>query len=317
MSLFSTLLVKLSPLYMNMILGFLAGKWLNTPRDTVARFMFYLINPIIMFNGVLLTRIDTSVLSLPVLTFCLSSIMCLLFYRMTKNTWDDTTRNLMAFSAGSGNTGYFGIPLSLILFDTQGVGVYMMAILGNTIFENSIGFYIFAKGSHSPSQCLKKLASVPTIYAFIVGLIFNLLHVPVPEVFNDFMVHIKGTYTVLGMMIIGLGLSGLQGFKLDMKFMGLSFLAKFILWPVIVLGIVFVDATWLGFYSPDIHDALILLSIVPLGINSVILASILHTQPEKAAIAVLVSTVLAIIYVPLMIIYFLGSPGDASIIANT
>jgi malate permease and related proteins len=307
MALYTTLLLKLAPLYMNILLGLIAGKILLTPRDAVAKIMFFLINPLIMFNGILHTRIDSSVLSLPILTLFISSALCLIFYRISSNLWDDSTKNLMAFSAGSGNTGYFGIPLALILFDNQGEGVYMMAILGITLYENSLGFYVFAKGSHSPSECLHKLARLPTLYAFVLALFVNLMHIPMPAVFADFMCHIKGTYTVLGMMIIGLGLSSLHNFQVDLKFVSLSFLAKFLVWPAVILLLVFVDATWLGIYSTDIHNALILLSIVPLAVNSVILASVLQTQPEKAATAVLMSTLFALVYVPLMIIYFIST----------
>lgn len=310
MSLFSALLLKISPLYLNMLLGFLAGKLLEMPRDAVARFMFYMISPLIMFNGILHTHLDLSVLSLPLLVFCISTSLCLIFYRFSKGLWKDSTANVLAFSAGSGNTGYFGLPLALFLFNDQGEGVYMMALLGVTIFENSIGFYIFAKGAHSPIECLRKLTRLPILHAFFIALFINYLKIPVPLIFNEFMCHIKGTYAVLGMMIIGLGLAGLHHFNLDLKFLSLSFLAKFVAWPLITFTLIAIDSAWLGIYTEDIHRALILLSIVPLGVNTVILATVLKTEPEKAASAVLLSTIFALVYIPFMAIYFIMKSTD-------
>lgn len=307
MALFSNFLLKLSPLYMNILLGFIAGRFLHTPRDVVARIMFYLINPLILFNGIIYIQMDSSILSLPFFILLISASLCLLFFWKSEGIWDDSTRNLLAFSAGSGNSGYFGIPLALILFDNQGEGIYMMAIIGVTLFENTLGFYIIAKGTHSAAECLRKLIRLPTLYAFALALCFNYLHVPIPVVFADFMCHIKGTYTVLGMMIIGLGLSSFHHFKLDWSYIGLTFFAKFFCWPAIILAFIFLDTNWFGIYSTDVHRALILLSIVPIGVNSVIVATVVKAQPEKAAAAVLLSTLFALIYVPLMIIWFISS----------
>jgi hypothetical protein len=305
MEIYSALFFKIVPLYMNILLGFLAGKLLDTSRDTIARMMFYMINPIVIFNGVLNTHLDTSVLSVPILTFFLGSGICLLFYRLSKNMWNDSSRNILAFSSGCGNSGYFGLPLALLLFNDQGEGVYIMAMLGITLYENSIGYYICAKGTHTPAECFQKLLKLPAIYAFILGLAINCMHIAVPGVFADFMSHIKGTYTVLGMMIIGLGLATLHNFRIDMKYISMAFFAKFIVWPSAVLLFCFLDRTYFHIYDSGTHNALILISIVPLAVNSVIVASLLKAQPEKAATAVLFSTLFALIYVPLMASYFI------------
>ncbi|MBA3958153.1 MAG: AEC family transporter [Parachlamydiaceae bacterium] len=303
--LFYTLLLKIAPLYMNILLGFAAGKLLGTPRDVLGRLMFYMINPIIMFNGILYTKIDAGVLSLPVLIFVVSCSLCLLFYFLASYIWKDSTRNLAAFSAGSGNTGYFGLPLVLMLLDKQGEGVYMMAMMGISLYENSLGFYICAKGTHTPRECALKLFKLPTVYAFLVALTLNVIGTPIPVVFQDFICHIKGTFVVLGMMIIGVGLAGLTSFKLDFKFVGLTFLAKFVVWPTIILGVIALDMHFLHLFSRDIYDALILLSIVPLAVNTVVLASVLHAQPEKAAVTVMLGTLFALLYVPFMVITFM------------
>lgn len=290
---------------MNIALGYIAGKMLDTSRDTIARIMFYMINPIIIFNGVLNVKLDASVLSLPLLTFALGSGICLLFYKISKRLWDDSSKNLMAFSAGSGNTGYFGLPIALLLFNDEGEGIYILAILGITLYENTVGFYMLAKGTHQVAECLRKLIKLPSIYAFFGGLLLNAWGVSIPEVFVDFMGHIKGTYTVLGMMIIGLGLSGLRNYQMDTVFIGMTFLAKFIIWPLAILIIIALDTTFFGIYTHSIHNALILLSIVPLAVNTVIVASLFKCHPEKAATAVLLSTFFAFVYVPLMTTLFI------------
>lgn len=311
MILFSTLLFKLLPLYLNILLGFLAGKILRTPREAIGKLMFYMINPLVMFNGILYTDINPSVLFLPIFVWAISSGFCLLFLRLSQHMWNDSTRNLTAFSSGTGNSGYFGLPLALLFLDKQGEGVYMMSMLGIALYESSVGFYVLAKGKHTAAECLQRLIRLPTLYALTAALILNYTKVPIPLFFSDFMCHIKGTFIVLGMMIVGISLAGLTHFKVDVKFLGMSLLAKFVAWPVLILAFVYIDAAALHFFSSDIHQALLLLSVVPLAVNTVVLATVLDAHPEKAAIAILISTLLALIYVPVMVIIFMPEMAEA------
>lgn len=293
-------LFKVIPLYLNMGLGYIAGKTLGASRDSFAKLMLYMFAPMVIFNGVINTQLNVSVLLLPFITFLICIILSFLFYWLATFIWSDSTKNLVGFSAGTGNTGYFGLPLALLLFDDQGEGIYIMAILGVTLYENTIGFCMIASGRHTIRETLVKLIKLPALYALAGGLIINLMHLPKSEIFVDFMQHIKGAYTVLGMMIIGLGLAGLKGFKVDLRFIGITFLARFIAWPLMVGLIIVIDRYGFGLFDTTMYQALALLSFVPLAVNMVILASLMDVHPEKASAAVLLSTVVAIFYIPLM-----------------
>lgn len=302
-----TFAIKLLPLYFNILLGYIAGKKLQANQETISKMMFYMINPIIIFNGVLFTEFNAGILALPLLTFIISCTLCLVFYWLSRRMWNDGSKNLMAFSAGSGATGYFGLPLALMLFDEQAEGIYIMAMLGVSFYDNSLGYYISVKGSDNTKQCLKKMLTLPTLYAFLFGLVFNLSKIQMPEIYHDFITPLKGVYIVLGMMIIGIGLASLTEFKLDFKFVGMAFLAKFLAWPAIVLSIIAIDEAFFGIYDPISQQALILISIVPMAINTVIMASLLKYQPEKIAATVLLSIMFALLYVPIMTSFFLNS----------
>lgn len=305
MSFFVTLAVKLIPLYLNILLGYIAGKKLKANQETIAQLMFYMISPMIIFNGVLYTELDGRILSLPLLTFVISCSLCIIFYRFSRKIWTDASKNIMAFSAGSGATGYFGVPLAMMIFNPQTEGVYIMALLGVTLYDNSLGYYISAKGSYSPKECVYKILRLPTLYAFLLGLLLNIFHISMPDIYREFIGHIKGVYVVLGMMIIGLGLAGMTQFKLDAKFVGMTFLAKFLVWPLLIIGLVTLDQQVFGIYDALTHQVLILLSIVPLAVNTVVMASLIQCHPEKAAATVLLSTLFALFYIPVMTSFFI------------
>jgi malate permease and related proteins len=306
-SIFIPLFLKIIPLYMNIGMGYIAGKTLNAHRETIARLMLFMINPMIIFNGVLNVKLETNVLTLPLLTFGVGCALCLFFYKISKKIWEDSTKNLVAYSAGTGNVGYFGLPIALLLFDPEIEGIYILLLMGMTLYENTLGYYILAKGSHSARDCVQKVLRLPSLYAFIAALFLNFINFPIPTVFVDFMSHIKGTYTVLGMMVIGLGLAALPHLNIDRKFVGMTLAAKFIAWPILVLLFNLADTYLFGFYSSGIHKALLLIAIVPMGVNTVIVATILNSKPEKAAASLIISTLIAIVYVPLMVAFFINT----------
>lgn len=300
------LLTKIIPLYFSIMLGFAAGKMFYVQRDAIARLVFYIVSPLVIFNAVLNTHIDKAILSLPLVTFVISCILCLTSYQISKRFWTDRSKNIVAFAAGSGNTGYFGLPIALLLFDEQGEGVYILAFLGMTLFESTLGFYICALGQSHVKETLLKAIKLPSLYALIFGLLFNAFSIKMHPMFQELLEQMKGTYTVLGMMVLGLGLAGLSDFKLDMKFIGMTFGTKFIVWPAIIFGMIALDSHYFGLYDTVVYQAWVLMAIVPLSVSTVIIATVVDAQPEKTAFAVILSTIFALAYVPMMFLLFLA-----------
>lgn len=310
---FSLILFKIIPLYANIMIGYLSGKFLNACRDTIAKLLFYMISPIVIFNGVMHTPLLTNILVLPLVTFGIGSILAALFYRMSRTIWNDASEKLAAFSAGTGNTGYFGLPIALLLFDNLGESIYIMSFLGITLYESTVGYYFLSKGTHTPKKYFAKLLTIPSMHALVLGLLFNVMHVPDSALFNEFVEYMKGTYIVLGMMIIGLRLGGLGKLKIDFKFIGVTFLAKFVAWPLFVLLLIMLDTYVFHFFNSHIYNALLLLSIVPIGVNTVVMGSIFNCQPDKAATAVISSFILAMVYVPFMVMCFIQEQPEIKI----
>ncbi len=304
MIIFLTLLAKLLPLYALIALGFIAGRMLKSNKETIANLLLYILSPFVVFHGVLTTTLDKSALSLPVLFFVVCSLLSLAWFSIARGIWRDSTKNIFAYASATGNTGYFGIPVAIALFGEGVLGTMVLSILGFVLFENSLGFFLTARGNYTARESVIRLLRLPTIYAFFVGAAVNLSGAGLGADYMALALNMRGAFSVLGMMIIGMGLADIRTLKLDYTFFGLCLTAKFLVWPLIAAGIIALDSAFFHLYSPQTHQVIVLLSIVPMAANTVVLATALRAQPEKASLAVLISTLVALVFIPAVSMVF-------------
>ena len=305
MEVFFDLLYKVLPLYFIIFLGFAAGRFLKAQKETIASILIYILTPVIVFHGVATSDISLSTVVVPVLFWIIGTTLCLLFYIFGKKIWQDTTKNILAYTAGTGNIGYFGLPVAVAIFGDSAITIVALCVMGFVLYENTIGFYITARGHHTFRETIDKLVKLPSIYAFFLGIVFSLSKISLSPNYFDFIILIRGAYTVLGMMLIGLAISEVKTLVFDYKFILLSFLAKFLIWPVFMFLVIFADNRIFDVLTPLSSNVLMLLSLAPLAANTVAWATILKTKPEKASVAVLLSTLFALVYIPLAVSLFI------------
>lgn len=305
MYLFLILVAKLAPLFLMIFLGFFAGRFLEVKKETIANILVYIVVPIVIFTGVLNTKLSLGNLSIPLLFFSLDTFMCLSILYLSKFVWKDATKNVMAFISGTGNMGYFGIPLGLALFGNNILGLVALASLGNNLFQSSVGYFIMANGQHTFKEALLRTLKLPILHAFFLGVILNFLGVKIGGEYSETVSNFTGAFTVLGMMLIGMGISRISRAKIDLKFLAFSFFNKFIIWPLLVLLIIVLDNHIFKLYDSDAHKMMILMSIVPLASNAVSYATLLKIDPEIVSFAILLSTLFSLFYIPLIAVTFL------------
>lgn len=304
MDVFFALLIKLIPLYLIIGCGLIAGKYLRVQKESISPLLIYIIAPAVIFYGTQQADLTPGMLFLPILTFTIACIISLVFFSLGKRIWSDSTGNILGFTAGTGNTGYFGLPVITLIMGNDILSTVILATLGFLIFENTLGYYLIARTHYSLSASLLKLAKLPTIYAFILGILLNKQVLLLPTVVSNVLEQFRGSYTILGMMIIGIGLSHASKLAFDSKFIFTSFLAKFIVWPLTIIGLILFDQQFTHLFTTTINQVLIILASVPLAANTVTFATELKAQPEKAAVTVLFSTLFALFFIPALVALF-------------
>lgn len=301
------LFIKLLPLYVTVALGWIAGRYLDASGKHIAGIMLYIVTPSVVFSGVMAAPLTPQVILLPALVFGFCTVIALVHLAIARKVLTDGSAQIIPLSVGTGNTGYFGIPVALLLFGEQGLALYIVCMLGTTLFENSVGFYLAARGKYSIRDALARVARLPSVYAFAGAVLLNLSGVSIPQVFTPLFDNLRGAYSILGMMIIGMGILSFKGLAGNPAFTGLAFFGKFVSWPALALGFWWLDAQVFGIYDLAVHQAIFLISITPIAANTVVIATLLDTAPRQAAGTTLLSTLFALGFIPVMIAWVFGS----------
>jgi malate permease and related proteins len=131
------------------------------------------------------------------------------------------------------------------------------------------------------------------------------------EIYESFIANFRGGYSLLGVMLIGFGISKIKDFKLDLKFISFGFLAKFIVWPVLLMFLIFLDKNYFHLMNNYlingesganlVYQTFLILSLVPMGANLVAMSLEFNIDPEKTAFTIFLSYLFAIFYIPLVL----------------
>lgn len=300
MNIFNIVFFKIISVLLSVVVGFFAGRVAKVERDSIASLLFYFISPIVFFSIPASTNVTVSDIGITIVTFIISSGLCAFAYYFFGRYWKDDTVNILSMSAGTANCGYFMLPIAAALFDNNILNIYMMAIIGVNIYESSVGYFICAKSVHTSMGSLQRMIKLPTLNAFLLGCLFSFAGLNLPDFLDDFTYNMRSAYSILGMIMVGLGLSGLTKLNIDFKFTLASFVSKFLFFPLAIGAFIFLDKFVFGWYDENYYDALILMSLSPIAANTIVLASIWKFDQEKVATTVLLSSIFALLYIPIM-----------------
>jgi predicted permease len=309
MSLFLDLGIKLFPIYVIIFLGYFSGKIFKLDINAFSKVLIYFILPYVIFNGILNLDLEFSYLALPVLFYFICTGIALfglyisgLFYEKK-----DPNRNIIAFGGGYGNYGFYAIPTAIAVFGKEIEPLLIFITIGFQLFQDTIGFFILSKGNFTTRQSIIKVLKLPGVYAFTLGFLLNIFELnsfAQSQVMLDLADIFRNSLIFLGMFVTGLAASKVPKFRFNLKFISLIFLLKFVIWPVLVLGFIFLDKSTLALFNDQIYTLALLLSLIPIAGLVPSFAQEAGLDPSQSSVAVFISNFISLILIPLAIVLF-------------
>ncbi len=303
---FGELFIKILPLYILIAIGFLVGRRSKLQAMDLAAINLRFLAPMIFFDAISHMPFAAQNVFMPIICFVLLSIMAgFTFWTTKKLTKSPKTPYWLSAACSTTNTGYFGIPVFIILFGQQNLGLYMLHVVGAAIFFFTVTTYLFIRSQYSLKQAMEKIIKLPIIHAMILGLICQQLNIHLPAVLDDFFVMLRNAYVVMGMMIIGLVIGSqseeAKGFVFEWPLIIYSNAIRFILFPALSLGVVMLDREFFHVFSPMAQKIILLVSVLPMGADTTSLAAQWRMHPERIAALTLVNSLLALFVITFML----------------
>lgn len=301
MDVFLLLIPNLVPLYILIILGYIGGKYMEINLPSMATVAIYFISPFVVFGAISRLDLDPAYLMLPVMMFCVALSIIVLSYKCSGFIFRDNLQNLIGLSSGNGNTGYYGLPIILALFGPEPVGIYLLANFGAELATITAGYYLGARGVADVRGALLRVVKLPVVHAVWIGLLWNVAGPELPQLFYNWWDKAMGAWVIIGMMLIGVALAKIEHFRLNMPLVAWLFTVRFAVWPLVLMALIVADRTYFQLFDEQIYALLMIIGIVPLAGNVVAYAANLNVRPGEAAMAVLASTIFAVLYIPFML----------------
>lgn len=197
----------------------------------------------------------------------------------------------LAFSHSSlfYNSGNYGISVNELVFkqDAVALAVQVLILTFQNFLVYSYGVITLQKLNKSKPNISIPYFKMPVLYAMVAGLALNAFNATLPQ-----FLYISGSYiadALIGIALLTLGAQVVQlNFSKNMATVYMSVGVRLLASPLLAFIIIqFLDVDLIT------AQAMFIASAVPSSVNSAILAQEYDNEPEFAAQAVLISTILS------------------------
>jgi len=206
-----------------------------------------------------------------------------------------------AHAGVSGNTGFLGVPMLVMLLGQAAAGPVMMVLtIDMVVFSSLITLVITGAGEgqlrlSTLSALGRGLLANPMIVSIVLGFIWSGLGLPLPDVVNEFMGLLGAAATPCALFAIGASLAGRRADRPALA--AWISAAKLVIHPALVA----LAALVIFPVEPFAAGVMIAASALPVAGNVFILAQHYGVAPQRVSTAILISTALSVLTVTVVI----------------
>ncbi|WP_186423878.1 AEC family transporter [Lacrimispora celerecrescens] len=218
---------------------------------------------------------------------------CLMFAKIFYNREPESRKKVLQYGTVCSNAGFMGNPIAEGVYGAEGLMYASIFLIPQRIVMWSAGVSYFTE-SPDRKTVVKKVLTHPCIIAVYIGLVLMITQVPLPAFLQNTIRSIGGCTTTVSMVLIGAILAEVEpGSILDWGIVRYAFIRLFLL-PLLVY------ICCRAFHVPPLLSGVsVLLTGMPAGSTTAILASKYEGDYIFATKCVVVTTLLSLVTIPL------------------
>lgn len=287
-----------------MTLGFVLCKVkLGTPAHakTLSGILIYILGPAMIINAFLNTEFSVETLEKIALffvtTLATQTLFFIVLYLLLHKKYKNAKYRILTVASVLGNVGFFGLPLITGMFPDQPIVACYSSIhvMSMNLLAFTIGEYLITNDSKYIS--VRGAILNPTTIAIIISLPLFITGIQLPGVIAEPIELLGKMVTPVCMIILGMRLSTV-GLKtlFTQRFVYVTCILKLIVYPLFAFACV----NFLPF-DQTFKVAVFTLACAPSGAVIESLAELHECEQDLTANAVLLTTILSIITIPLVV----------------
>lgn len=290
----NVILSALVPVTFIISIGMIAGRTLTLERSTLSQLAVYILTPALISSSLYQARLSTdSTLGL-IIGYL---ITCLLIYGVSLGI-----SKLLRLKSGMetsfiatslfANTGNMGLPFATFALGEAGLDRAIVCLIVSSLIIFSTGPALLQGGGLRDS--LRLIVRLPLIWAMIAGLVLRVFSIDLPLRLDGGLDLLGSAAIPIALIVLGIQLSTTT-FKIGL-YEGVTAIIRLLVAPAIAYSV----GRSLGLEVLDVQ-VLILQSAMPTAVNTVVLVTQFGGDASWAARTVVVSTVMALVTLPLVL----------------
>jgi len=296
----------LLPVFLLIVLGFLLKRSLlrlETQWHGLERLTYYVLFPVLLVQ----TLVKADLATVPVagvggallLAALLMSLLCLALRPLLARCAVDGPAFTSIFQGATRWQTYVALSVCGNLYGDTGLALASVAMVAIIPLVNVFSVAVLAHYASSERQSVRAVAMTvvrnPLIWACGIGLVLNVLHLPLPRIWHEVADALGRSSLAIGLLVTGAGLQLAGMFRPSLAASVAVFL-KLILMPVLAIAL----ALWFGVAGSSLA-IVAACAAVPTSASAYVLARQMGGDAPLLAQIITLQTILAAITMPIAI----------------
>jgi hypothetical protein len=302
----AVVLAGLLPVFLLIVLGVVLKRTLmrlDTQWHGLERLTYYVLFPMLLIQ----TLVKADLSSVPVagvggallLSALLMSILCLALQPLLSRLAIDGPAFTSVFQGAIRWQTYVALAVAGNLFGNTGLALASVAMVAIIPLVNVLSVAVLAHYASPERQSVRAILMTvlrnPLIWACVIGLAINVVHLPLPKLWHQVADALGGSSLAIGLLVTGAGLH-LEGLLRPSAAAALGVVFKLILMPALAIALAFA----FGLSGPNLV-IVAACSAVPASPSAYVMARQMGGDAPLLAQIITLQTILAAVTMPIAI----------------
>jgi malonate transporter and related proteins len=299
-------ITALLPVFLLIVLGFVLKRSLlplETQWHGLERLTYYVLFPVLLIQ----TLVKADLSTVPVagvggallLSLLMMSLLCLALRPLLARCAVDGPAFTSIFQGATRWQTYVALAVSVNLYGDTGLALASVAMVAIIPLVNVLSVSVLAHYASPKKQSVRAILMTvvrnPLIWACAIGLVLNILHLPLPHIWHEVADALGRSSLAIGLLVTGAGLHLAGMFRPSLAAAVAVFL-KLALMPVLAIAL----AHWFGLSGSNLAIVAVC-SAVPASSSAYVLARQMGGDAPLLAQIITLQTILAAITMPIVI----------------